>query len=92
MATVDQQIAEVKLGFLCHPKKSPAIASHGAKRLRALPKSCHLLPPAATCCHFVPQNRYGRFNRSISFLTHRRRAGQPLPGAENRERGQVEPW
>jgi hypothetical protein len=50
MATVDQQIAAVKLRFLCHPKKSPAIASHGAKRLRVLPKSCHLLPPAAILC------------------------------------------
>jgi hypothetical protein len=29
------------------PKKSPAIASRGARWLGALPKSCHLLPPAA---------------------------------------------
>ena len=29
------------------PRKSPAIAPQGAKRLRALPKSCHLLPSTA---------------------------------------------
>jgi hypothetical protein len=85
MATVDQQIAEVKLGLLCHPKKLPAMHRMGRN-------GCEPFPKAANCCHFAPQNRYGRFNRSISLLAHRGRAGQPLPRAENRERGQAEPW
>jgi hypothetical protein len=70
------------------PKKSPAIASRGAKRLGDLPKSCHLLPSTAIS---EPQNRYVRFNRSISFVALRGRAGQPGPRAENRERGRQEP-
>jgi mRNA-degrading endonuclease toxin of MazEF toxin-antitoxin module len=70
------------------PKKSLAIASRGARRLEDLPKSCHLLPSTAIS---EPQNRYVRFNRSISFVAPRGRAGQPGPRAENRERGQDEP-
>jgi hypothetical protein len=69
------------------PKKSPAIASREAKRLGALPKNCHLLPSTGI---LEPQNRNDRFNRSISFVAFRGRAGQPGTRAENRERGREE--
>ena len=74
MAMVDQQIAEVKLGFLCHPKK--IIGDRSARGETAASPS-QKLPPTAICCHFGPQNRYERFNRYICFLAQSGRAGQP---------------
>ena len=55
-----------------------------ARRLKDLPKNCHLLPSTAI---LPPHNCYDRFNRSNSFLAPQGRAGRPGPGAVNRERG-----
>ena len=44
---VDQQALESELGSVSHRKNSLSIASRGASRLGALPKSCHLLPSTA---------------------------------------------
>ena len=55
-----------------------------ARRLKDLPKNCHLLPSTAI---LPPHNCYDRFNRSNSFLAPQGRAGRPRPGAVNRERG-----
>ena len=82
---VYHEAVESELGFVCHLNNLLSNASRGARRLGALPKSCHLLPFAAI---LSPQDRYVRFNRSIPFLTPRGYAGQPGPRAENRERGQ----
>ena len=50
MATVDQQIAEVKLGFLCHPKK---LTGDRIARGESAASPAQKLPPAAICCNFV---------------------------------------
>jgi hypothetical protein len=50
MATVDEQIAEVKLGFLCHPKK---LTGDRIARGESAASPAQKLPPAANCCHFV---------------------------------------
>ena len=46
---VDPLDVESEFGFVSHLKNSLSIASRGARRLRALPKNCHLLPSAAIC-------------------------------------------
>ena len=43
----DQKAVESKPGVVSQLKNSCSMASRGAERLRALPKSCHLLPPTA---------------------------------------------
>jgi hypothetical protein len=71
---------------------SSAIPKNHRRSHRMGRNGCEPFPKAATCCHFVPQIRYVCFNRFNSFLAHQGRTGQPLPRAENRERGQAEPW
>jgi hypothetical protein len=50
MATVDEQIAEVKLGFLCHPKK---LTGDRIARGELAASPAQKLPPTATYWHFV---------------------------------------
>ena len=68
---VDHQGLESEFGFVRHLENSLSIASRGARRLRALPKNCHLLPFAAI---LSPQYRYVRCNRFIRSL---HREGMP---------------
>ena len=48
MATVDEQIAEVKLGFLCHPKKLTG------DRIARGESAASPAQKAATCCQLLP--------------------------------------
>ena len=82
-----QQRAESELGFVSHLKNSLSIALRGARRLGALPKTCHLLPSTAIC-----SRKTATPVSTVPFLSAPRgRAGQPWPRAENRERGREEP-
>jgi hypothetical protein len=49
MAMVDQQIAEVKSGFLCHPKK---LTDDRIARGESAASPAQKLPPTAICCDF----------------------------------------
>ena len=65
---VDHQAMGSEVRCVSHLKNSLSNASRGARRLRHLPKNCHLLPSTAI---LQSQNRCARFNRCILILVPR---------------------